>query len=246
MGKDLLSMSQQFSGLPMEDLIGAPLNATAKANVEMVLAQTKILLDTCFSCCNNGTCIDPATGMKYNPVMIEMSLERSGVVDDKNNKPQMDVITTKFNIPLLTLIPINSPKVNSVDVSFEMVVMSNCSETDHQKQQSESMTEMSTEGKLGWGIFSVSDKDTTSCSLKDSATNDTRYERNNTKKSQLQSISCPICNTAIPFEINPLLQGERFKCPKCEATISLLTESRPQVQNAIDKLNNIKQSNDLP
>lgn len=48
MEKELMSMSQQFSGLPMEDLIGAPLNAAAKANAAMALAQTKFMLDTCF------------------------------------------------------------------------------------------------------------------------------------------------------------------------------------------------------
>lgn len=62
--------------------------------------------------------------------------------------------------------------------------------------------------------------------------------------SQMQTIPCPICKTAIPFDITRLLQGERFKCPKCDAKITLSSESRPQVQNAIDKLNKIKQSND--
>lgn len=37
MEKELMSMSQQFSGLPMEDLIGAPLNAVAKANAPWLL-----------------------------------------------------------------------------------------------------------------------------------------------------------------------------------------------------------------
>lgn len=41
----LLSMSQQFSGLPMEDLIGGPLNAAAKANAAMALTQTKFFRD---------------------------------------------------------------------------------------------------------------------------------------------------------------------------------------------------------
>ena len=37
--KELLSMAQQFTGLPMEDLIGGPLNASAKANAAMALTQ---------------------------------------------------------------------------------------------------------------------------------------------------------------------------------------------------------------
>ncbi len=49
MANELLSMSQQFSGLPIEDLFGGPLNAAAKANASMALTQTKFLLDTCLS-----------------------------------------------------------------------------------------------------------------------------------------------------------------------------------------------------
>lgn len=48
MDTNLLSMSQQFSGLPMESLIGGPLNAAAKANSAMALTQTMFMLDTCF------------------------------------------------------------------------------------------------------------------------------------------------------------------------------------------------------
>ena len=39
MEKELLSMAQQFTGLPMEDQIGGPLNASAKANAAMALTQ---------------------------------------------------------------------------------------------------------------------------------------------------------------------------------------------------------------
>jgi hypothetical protein len=48
MESDLLSISQQFSGLPMDALIGGPLNAAARANAAMALTQTKFMLDTCF------------------------------------------------------------------------------------------------------------------------------------------------------------------------------------------------------
>ena len=61
---------------------------------------------------------------------------------------------------------------------------------------------------------------------------------------QAQSIPCPVCSTAIPFEVMRLLQGERFVCPKCDAAISLTSESRPQVQDTMDKLNKLKQGND--
>ena len=72
----LLSMSQQFSGLPMEDLIGGPLNAAAKANAAMALTQTKFLLETCFERIEIPATDKLPKQVNYKPVMIEMSLER--------------------------------------------------------------------------------------------------------------------------------------------------------------------------
>ena len=59
-----------------------------------------------------------------------------------------------------------------------------------------------------------------------------------------QSVPCPVCRTPIVFDITRLLQGERFRCPQCSATIFITNESRPVIQNAMDKLNKIKQGND--
>lgn len=47
--RGLVSMAQQFSGLPIKSLIGAPLIAAAEANSKMALTQTQFLLSTCFN-----------------------------------------------------------------------------------------------------------------------------------------------------------------------------------------------------
>lgn len=54
--------------------------------------------------------------------MIEMSLERGGIGLDDQKVPSIDIVTTKFNLPLLTIIPLNSLGVDSVDIGFEMEV----------------------------------------------------------------------------------------------------------------------------
>lgn len=58
-----------------------------------------------------------------------------------------------------------------------------------------------------------------------------------------QTIPCPVCRTPIPFDINRMLKGERFSCPKCDATIALTSESCHQVQDAVDKLNKLNKEN---
>lgn len=76
---ELLSMGQQFSGLPMDTLIGGPLNAAAKANGAMAMTQTKFMLDTCFTkkeiLDGNNASLDPKQ-WNYDPIMISMSLTR--------------------------------------------------------------------------------------------------------------------------------------------------------------------------
>lgn len=209
MEKDLVSMSQQFSGLPMEDLIGAPLNAAAKANAAMALTQTKFLLETCFTKSGDITYDDPETGEKvtkysYNPVMIDMSLERGVIGYNKDDEPTINVVATKFSLPLLTIIPINSLGINSVDVGFEMEVKSSYSETEHQEQQSETIAEASIEGKLGWGILSVSVKGTASYSSKDSATHDTHYEKSNSAK---YTINVHAGQLPVPKGVNTIIEA---------------------------------------
>jgi len=75
------------------------------------------------------------TKTNYQPIMIEMSLER-GVIANKTDKStppnptgelEIKAVTMKFNLPLITIIPINSLGVDNVDVTFEMEVKSSYS-----------------------------------------------------------------------------------------------------------------------
>lgn len=113
MAKELLSESQQFSGLPMADLIGGPLNAVAKANALMSLVQTKFILDICYTRDEDVTWLEKVT---YKPVMIIMSLEK--------RDPQVGTVVTKFDLPLVFLLPINSMGFNSVDLGLESEISS--------------------------------------------------------------------------------------------------------------------------
>ncbi|WP_208856788.1 DUF2589 domain-containing protein [Pseudoalteromonas rubra] len=50
----LVSMAQQFSGLPMKSLIGGPLKAATDANGMMARTQTQFMLSTCFDKSTGG------------------------------------------------------------------------------------------------------------------------------------------------------------------------------------------------
>ena len=57
-----------------------------------------------------------------------------------------------------------------------------------------------------------------------------------------QTIPCPVCGTKIPFDTNQLLLGILFKCPSpgCDASIGLPGESKPIVEETMNKFNELK------
>lgn len=222
MESGLLSMAQEFSGLPMDALIGGPLNAAAKANAAMALTQTKFMLDTCFVKTTvpatpavagvpasapgvtpvvEAVIATPAIPAhdNYTPIMIVMSLTRAvltpgspGVAGDPSAVPPTQSIpatapiitnfTTTFNLPLLTIVPLNSLAVDTVDITFEMEVKSSYSEEQTQSQEKQMQGQSSFEAKAGWGPVSVTIKGSASYDQKDSSTHNTHYQKSNSAK----------------------------------------------------------------
>ena len=203
MDTNLLSMSQQFSGLPMESLIGGPLNAAAKANSAMALTQTRFMLDTCFNMAKEDK--DGKTiPTQYEPIMIDMILTRSVISEDKDGKVSVTPASTKFTLPLLTILPINSLAVETVDINFEMEVKSSFSEDDNKAKESESKGEGSFETKLGWGPLSVSIKGSASYSSKDSETHNTHYEKSNSAK---YTVNVHAGQLPLPKGVNTIIEA---------------------------------------
>ena len=74
----------------------------------------------------------------------------------------------------------------------------------HQESQSETSEEGSLEGKLGWGVLSVSVKGTASYSSKDSATHDTHYEKSNSAK---YTINVHAGQLPVPKGVNTIIEA---------------------------------------
>src|SRR5690606_15272242 len=128
----LVSMAQQFSGLPMRSLIGGPLTAAAQANSMMAVTQTNFMLDTCFNKTQDGD------NTSLQPIMVTMQISR-GVISQgeaaEGSAPPTNItnVTTSFDIPLLTLIPLNALGVTDVEVGFDMEVKSSYSDESTQQ-----------------------------------------------------------------------------------------------------------------
>jgi hypothetical protein len=185
MDDQLLSISQQFTGLPIDSLIGGPLIATTKANANMAFTQTQFLLDNCFNKTVTGTAPDSVTN--YTPIMINMSLTNNVITPaDPNATPPTETsikpFVTTFSLPILTIMPLNSLAVDSLDINFEMEVQSSSAQDSTQDSSSETKGEGGFEAKVGWGPFSVTIHGSASYDSKESSTTSTHYKKSNSAK----------------------------------------------------------------
>ncbi len=174
-GPELVSMAQAFTGLPMEALIGAPLMAAAKANHQMACDQVNYVLNTCFISKGQGD------SKSYAPVMIGMSVTRP-VLTPVGNTTNVQNITSQINVPLLTIIPLNSLAVDVVDIKFEMEVKSSFSEDHEDKTEEKNHEEGSFEG-TGWiGPFKCTIKGAVSHDSAHTTDTQTHYQKSNDAK----------------------------------------------------------------
>ncbi|EHQ44420.1 DUF2589 domain-containing protein [Myroides odoratus] len=176
MSANLVSIAQQFTGIPMDALIGGPLNAAADANAKMAISQTKFILDTCFV--RKGE----ENEVSYQPILIKMELERAFVLEDET----IEKITTTFHLPLLTIMPINSLGVDSVDVNFDMEVNSSYSEETSKEKNVNKAAEANLEAKIGFGVFSATIKGKVSYDSKASHKESQHYSKSNAAKYSLK------------------------------------------------------------
>lgn len=183
MDDQLLSISQQFTGLPIDSLIGGPLIATTKANANMAFTQTQFLLDNCFNKTTDATTSD----VNYSPIMIKMSLTNNVITPgDPNATPPTETsiapFVTTFDLPILTIMPLNSLAVDSLDIHFEMEVQSSSAQDSTQDSSKETKGEGGFEAKVGWGPFSVTMHGSASYDSKESSTTSTHYKKSNSAK----------------------------------------------------------------
>lgn len=181
------------------------------------------MLDTCFNMAkkDKGGNEIPT---QYEPIMIDMILTRSVISEDKDGKVSVTPASTKFTLPLLTILPINSLAVETVDINFEMEVKSSFSEDDNKTSESASSGSGSFETKLGWGPLSVSIKGSASYSSKDSATHNTHYEKSNSAK---YTVNVHAGQLPLPKGVNTIIEAFTQAIQPIELTPASSTPTPP-------------------
>jgi hypothetical protein len=150
MADELLNMSSQFKGLPMDELIGGPLNAACDAQIRLASATANFIKVVGFlpPPDDQQSVGEVRTALFKFDRPIEKAAE--GAVPGIPNGTE----TVELEVPLLSLVKIPNLSIDTVDVTFDMEVKSSFS--SHEKTEMEAGGEGS--AKIGWGPFSVSVK----------------------------------------------------------------------------------------
>ncbi|GHN02281.1 hypothetical protein WSM22_37700 [Cytophagales bacterium WSM2-2] len=160
MADGLVNMADQFKGLPMKDLIGGPLDAAIKANVNLAQSTADFINAVGFKqqwYNAAGTAIAKKTAdtdyMAAGDVrIVDFSFERSGTaLDDATGAPIRTIEAVTIKAPMLAIVPIPNLQIDNVDISFDMEVKSSTSEKSSEDKQAS----LDATAKIGWGPFSV-------------------------------------------------------------------------------------------
>jgi hypothetical protein len=138
MPEGLVKMSDQFGGLPMDQLIGGPLKAACDSQIQLAKATADFIQNVGLQADKDG-------------------VMRTRTVDFTYSKPVNDgnggftEIENKLDVPLLAILNTPSLAIKEVEVEFTMEVKSSTSE----KSSRDYEATLDTEIKAGWGPVSV-------------------------------------------------------------------------------------------
>jgi len=135
---DLVSMSSQFSGLPMGDLIGGPLQAACDAQTMLAKASATFIKDIGM---NEGT------DGQFTARTVDFSFNRPKQMPDGTvTQEKVDL-----EVPMLAIVNTPALSVKEAEVKFTMSVSSSTSS----QQTSDTAADLDATAKVGWGPFSM-------------------------------------------------------------------------------------------
>ena len=138
MADSLVNMSDQFGGLPMDQLIGGPLKAACSAQVLLAKASADFIQDV-------GLDTD-ATGKIMSARTVDFSFNKPvQAADGTTTMEKVDL-----QVPLLAIINTPSLSVKEAEVRFTMEVKSSTSS----KTTSDSKADLTAHAKFNAGLFS--------------------------------------------------------------------------------------------
>jgi len=130
----LVNMSQQFQGLPMDDLIGAPLSAACDAQVKLAQSTADFIKNVGFVEKEGGGSETRTADFNF----------KRPVINPDGTAGEEEV---SMSVPLLAIVKVPNLGVSSVDILFDMEVKSSFTAT--QKKDTNMEYEVNTGLKVG-------------------------------------------------------------------------------------------------
>ena len=139
-------IANQFTGLPIADLIGTPLLAASDSQIRLAQSTSKFIESIAF---NDDKTLKLAD-FTYTGV-DETGAETSN----------------KISVPFISIVKVPNLAIEKVDIIFDMEVKTSSSERQEDQKSG------SVDGKIGWGPFSLSVKGSISSTKESTRSTDT-------------------------------------------------------------------------
>lgn len=134
MANELVNMSDQFKGLPMEELIGGPLNAACDAQVKLAQATADFIKVVGFNSPKDTD--DPYSGGPRTALFrFKRPIDNpAGTPGEPGSILEEEV---ELDVPLLSIVKVPNLSITTVDITFDMEVKSSfCSKETEDKKES--------------------------------------------------------------------------------------------------------------
>ena len=164
-----MSVAGKFSALPMESLIGGPLQAAATAQGTLANITSDFINNVGLQDDGQGNLSARTVDFKYQKPVKTTTTAADGTVTDTWDKQEMDL-----QVPLLTIVKAPNLQVKEVDINFNMEVKASSASSNENSQNASVDASWK-----GWGAKvkfhgSVSNKNTSQRSSDSSAKYDVK------------------------------------------------------------------------
>ena len=124
-----MSVAGKFSALPMESLIGGPLQAAATAQGTLANITSDFINNVGLQDDGNGNLSTRTVDFKYQKPVKTSTTATDGTVTETCVKKEMD-----FQVPLLTIVKAPNLQVKDVEINFNMEVKASSNATNENSQ----------------------------------------------------------------------------------------------------------------
>jgi len=149
---ELVKMSDQFQGLPMDTLIGGPLTAATDSQVKLARATADFIKVIGFLPPSDDQAKNaPNTVGDTRTALFKFKRPIELPHSEQSQLPSIGVEEVELEVPLLAIVNVPNLSITTVDVTFDMEVKSSFSTTSGVDTEAST----SASASAGWGPFSA-------------------------------------------------------------------------------------------